>query len=112
MIFFKKSEGSLLSAKVQNHPNSSEIGRSLRKIQYIPPKAATMKQELICVSQVVYYVCGVFFLAFDFVFGSCFTKNRFWPSENGKGTFHWTKQKSVSVAFLAIPRVVCVSDMA
>jgi hypothetical protein len=30
----------LFSAKVQNHPCSSEIGRNLRKIQKIPSKAA------------------------------------------------------------------------
>jgi hypothetical protein len=40
---------------VQNHPASSEIGRNLRKIQNIPPKAAATKRELICVSQMVYY---------------------------------------------------------
>jgi hypothetical protein len=37
-------------------------------------KAAATKQELICVSQVVYYLCGVFFPSFDFMFGSYFTK--------------------------------------
>jgi hypothetical protein len=56
------------SAKVQNHPGSSEIGRNLHKIQKIPPKAAATKQELICVSQVVNYLCGVFSPAFDFAF--------------------------------------------
>jgi hypothetical protein len=38
--FYKKSGGLLFSAKVQNHPSSSEIGRNLRKIQKIPSKAA------------------------------------------------------------------------
>jgi hypothetical protein len=33
MIFAKKSEGLLFSAKVQNHPGSNEIGRNLHKIQ-------------------------------------------------------------------------------
>jgi hypothetical protein len=46
-------------------------------------------------------------------FGSCFTKKtQFWYSENGKSTFHSTKRKSASVAFLAIPRATRVSDMA
>jgi hypothetical protein len=31
--FCKKSGGLLFSAKVQNHPGSSEIGRNLHKIQ-------------------------------------------------------------------------------
>jgi hypothetical protein len=66
--FSKKLGGLLLSAKVQNHPASSEIGRILCKNQNIPPKAATTKREMICVSQVVYYLCGAFFLAFDFTF--------------------------------------------
>jgi hypothetical protein len=66
--FYKKSSGLLFSAKVQNHPGSSEIGRNLHKIQKIPLKVAATKRELICVSQVVYYLCGVFFPAFDFAF--------------------------------------------
>jgi hypothetical protein len=68
MIFPKKSGGLLFSAKVQNHPGSNEIGRNLHKIQKIPPKAAATKQELICVLQVIYYLCGVFSPAFDFTF--------------------------------------------
>jgi hypothetical protein len=39
-------------------------------------------------------------------------KNGFRHSENGKSTFRGTKQKSASVAFLAIPRATRVSDMA
>jgi hypothetical protein len=66
--FFKKSGGLLFSAKVQNHPGSNEIGRNLNKIQKMPLKAAATKRELICVSQVVYYLCGVFSPAFDFAF--------------------------------------------
>jgi hypothetical protein len=57
--FYKKSEGLIFSAKVQNHPGSSEIGRNLWKIQKIPPKGTATKRELICVSQGVYYLCGV-----------------------------------------------------
>jgi hypothetical protein len=46
-------------------------------------------------------------------FGSCFTKKTwFWHSENGKNNFRGTKQKSASVAFLAIPSATRVSDMA
>jgi hypothetical protein len=67
--FFKNSGGLFFCAKVQTHPGSSEIGRSLRKIQNIPSKAAGMKRDVICVSQEVYYLCGVFFTAFDFTFG-------------------------------------------
>jgi hypothetical protein len=41
--FCKKLGGLLFSAKVQNHPGSSEIGRNLHKIQKIPLKAAATK---------------------------------------------------------------------
>jgi hypothetical protein len=41
--FCKKLGGLLFTAKVQNHPASSEIGRNLHKIQNIPPKAAATK---------------------------------------------------------------------
>jgi hypothetical protein len=37
--FYKKLGGLISSAKVQNHPGSSEIGRNLRKIQKISLKA-------------------------------------------------------------------------
>jgi hypothetical protein len=43
MSFEKKSATCLITAKVQNHPGSSEIGRSLRKIENIPLKGATIK---------------------------------------------------------------------
>jgi hypothetical protein len=43
--FYKKSGGLLFSAKVQNHPCSNEIGRNLRKIQKIPPKAAQQNES-------------------------------------------------------------------
>jgi hypothetical protein len=43
--FYKKSGGLLFSAIVQNHPGSSEIGRKLRKIQKIPPKAAQQNES-------------------------------------------------------------------
>jgi hypothetical protein len=39
-------------------------------------------------------------------------KNWFWHSKKWKHIFHGMKQKSGSVAFLAIPRVTRVSDMA
>jgi hypothetical protein len=43
--FYKKSGGLLFSAKVQNHPCSSEIGRNLRKIHKIPSKAAQQNES-------------------------------------------------------------------
>jgi hypothetical protein len=43
--FYKKSGGLLFSAKVQNHPGSSEIGRNLRKIQIISVKAAQKNER-------------------------------------------------------------------
>jgi hypothetical protein len=64
----KKSGACLITAKVQTHLGSSEIDISLRKIQNISTNGAATKRELICVSQVVYYLCGVLCLAFDFAF--------------------------------------------
>jgi hypothetical protein len=46
----------------------------LSKIDKISPKATATKRELICISPGVYYLCGVFFPAFDIAFGSCITK--------------------------------------
>jgi hypothetical protein len=48
--FFKKSGARLNRAKGQTYPGSSEISRSLRKIQKITPKVCATKPELICVS--------------------------------------------------------------
>jgi hypothetical protein len=62
--FFKKSGARLNRAKGQTHSGSSEIGRNLRKIQKITPKVFAVKRELICVSQVVYYICEVLCPAF------------------------------------------------
>jgi hypothetical protein len=64
MIFYKKLGAHLIRAKGQTHPGSSEIDMSLCKIQKITLKVCMMKQELIYVSQVVYYLCGVLCPAF------------------------------------------------
>jgi hypothetical protein len=56
-MFFQKIRSFLISAKVQTHPGSIEIGRSLHKIQKMTPKVCVTKRELICVSQVVYIIC-------------------------------------------------------
>jgi hypothetical protein len=50
-----------------------EIGRSLRKIQNIPPKVCAMKREMICISEVVYYLCGCYAQIMICHFGSCLT---------------------------------------
>jgi hypothetical protein len=43
--FYKKSGGLHFSAKVQNHPYSNKIGKNLRKIQNIPPKAGQQNKS-------------------------------------------------------------------
>jgi hypothetical protein len=40
----------------------------LRKIQKIPPKVAQQNESWYVYPQGVYYLCGVFFLAFDIAF--------------------------------------------
>jgi hypothetical protein len=66
--FFKKSGARLNRAKGQTHFGSSEIGMILRKMQKITPKVFAIKKELICVSQLVYYICGVLCPAFRLPF--------------------------------------------
>jgi hypothetical protein len=62
--FCKKLGARLIRAKGQTHPGSIKIGMSLCKIQKITLKVCAMKQELIYVSQVVYYLYGVLCPAF------------------------------------------------
>jgi hypothetical protein len=64
MIFGKKLGARLIRAKGQIHPGSSKIGMSLCKIQKITLKVCALKQELIYVSQVVYYLRRVLCPAF------------------------------------------------
>jgi hypothetical protein len=79
---------------VQNRPGYREIGRSLRKIQNTPPKAAETKRELIPVSQVVYYLCGVFFPAFRFhVSVAASQKNPISALQKWKKHFSWDEIK-------------------
>jgi hypothetical protein len=78
---------------VQNHLNSNEIDRSLRKFQNIPSKAAATKQELICVSHGVYYLCGVFFPAFNFVFRKLLHKTPILALRKWKMHFLWDEMK-------------------
>jgi hypothetical protein len=112
-FFCQKSGGWIFNAKVQNHPGSSKIDGSLRKIKNIPLKAATTKWELIRVSQGVYYLCGGVFLTFRFrVSATASQKTSIRHSKNRKSTFCGTKWKCASVAFLAIPRATRLSDMA
>jgi hypothetical protein len=68
MIFCKKIGARHIRAKGQTHLGSSEIGRSLRKIQKITLKVCVTKQDLICVPHVIYYLCGVLCPTFDLPF--------------------------------------------
>jgi hypothetical protein len=43
MIFAKNQDVDFLALKFKTHPGSNEIGRSSRKIQNIPLKAAATK---------------------------------------------------------------------
>jgi hypothetical protein len=72
--FCKKSGACHITGKVETHPDSSEIGRSLRKIPNIPPKVSATKRELICVSHVIYYLWGCCVQLSISRFGSRFTK--------------------------------------
>jgi hypothetical protein len=62
--FCKKLGSHLIKAKGQTHPGASEIGMSLCKIKKITLMVCAMKQELIYISQVVYYLWGVLCPAF------------------------------------------------
>jgi hypothetical protein len=43
----KKLAAHLIRAKGQTHPDSGEIGMTLREIQKITPKVCVMKRELV-----------------------------------------------------------------
>jgi hypothetical protein len=59
--FYKKSGGLLFSAKVQNHPCSSEIGRELAQNSKNSSKGCATKRELIFVSPgCLLFMWGVF----------------------------------------------------
>jgi hypothetical protein len=66
--FHKKLGAHLIRAKGQTQTGSSEIDMSLCKIQKITLKVCAVKRELICVSQMVYYLCGVLCPAFRLPF--------------------------------------------
>jgi hypothetical protein len=92
--FCKKSGACIITAKVQTHPDSSEIGTSLRKIQNIPPKVASTKQELIYVSKVVYYLCGGVVASFQFhVLVAASQKNLILAVQKWKRHFSWDETK-------------------
>jgi hypothetical protein len=111
--FCKKSGCLLLSAEVQNHPGSNEIGRNLHKIQKNTSEGCRNKMRAdMCILGGLVFMLGVF-PNFRFrILVAASQKTRFRYSENGKSTFRGTKRKSASVAFLAIPMATRVSDMA
>jgi hypothetical protein len=78
--FFKKSGGLLFTAKVQNHPASSEIGRNLRKIQIIPPKAAATKQSWYAYLRWSTINVGCCSHLSILCFGSCFIKKPYFST--------------------------------
>jgi hypothetical protein len=80
---------------------SDKIGRILRKIQKIHPKGCTIKWELICESQMVYYLYGALCPA---VSVGASQKNPISVLQKWKTHFLWNETKSASLAFLAIPR--------
>jgi hypothetical protein len=73
---------------------SREIGRSLRKIQKIPPEVCTMKQEMIYVSQMVYYLYRGVVPSFRFaVLVGASQKNPISTLRKWKRYFSWDKSK-------------------
>jgi hypothetical protein len=111
--FCKKSGACLFTAKVQTRPGSNEICRSLRKIQNIPPKVSAIKQELICVSQAVYYFTWGVMSSFWFrVSVVASQKNSILALRKWKRHFSWDETKLAFVAFLTIPGATSVSYMA
>jgi hypothetical protein len=113
MIFAKKSGGWLFSAKVQNHPGSTKIGKELAQIlKYTSEGCRNETRPHIRIPGGLVFLWGVFPSFWFRVSMAASQKTRFRHSENGKSTFHRTKRKSASVAFLAIPRTTRVSDIA
>jgi hypothetical protein len=100
--FCKKSGAFLITAKVQIHPGSSEISTSLHKIQNIPLKVSATKRELLYVSQVVYYLCGVLCPAFDFAFQwPLHKKNTVLALRQWKKAISWDETK---ISLRGVPR--------
>jgi hypothetical protein len=58
--FCKKSGGLLFSAKVQNHTDSSKIGRNLRKIQKYLRRLPQQKGANMRILGGLLFMCGVF----------------------------------------------------
>jgi hypothetical protein len=74
MIVCKKSGGLLFSAKVQNHPGSTEIGRNLRKIQKYLWRLPQQNESWYVYPRVSTIYVGCFSKLSISCFGSCFTK--------------------------------------
>jgi hypothetical protein len=90
--FCKKSGAHLIRAKGQIHPGSSEIGRSVRKIQKITPEG--MREETradMCIPGGLLFMWGLV-PSFEFVvLVAASQQTRFCHSKNGKQTFCGTK---------------------
>jgi hypothetical protein len=96
----------------KNHPDSNKIGRTCTKFKKYLQRLPQKKRADMHIPGGLLFMWGVF-PSFRFrVLVAASQKTRFWYSENGKGTFCGTKRKSASVAFLAIPRAMCMSDIA
>jgi hypothetical protein len=110
--FCKKSGDLLLALKCKTTPvlaKSAELAQNSKKYlrRLLQKKRADMH-----IPGGLLFMWGVF-PSFRFrVLVAASQKTRFRYSENGKSTFRGTKQKSASMAFLAIPRATRMSDMA
>jgi hypothetical protein len=107
-FFPKNQELAIYTATVQTHPGSNGIGRSLRKIQ----KGAATKQELICVSRVFYYLCGVLCPAFNFAFLYLPNKKLILVFQKCKRHFSRDKTKIGLRGIPLHPKASCIYDMA
>jgi hypothetical protein len=111
--FCKKSGGLLFSAKVQNHSGSNEISRNLHKIRKNAFEGLHNKTRAdMRIPSGLLFMWGVF-PGFRFrVSVAASQKISISILRKWKTTFRGMKQKSASVAFLAILRATRVFDMA
>jgi hypothetical protein len=112
MIFVKNQEVEFLVLKCKTTPVLTKSARACAKFKIYLWRLLQRNETSYAYPRCYTIYVGWFSQLSILHFGSRFSKNWFWHSENGKGTFRATKWILASMAFLSIPRVRRVSDMA
>jgi hypothetical protein len=111
MIFAKNQEVYFLALKCKTTPVLAKSAETCTKFKNNPRRLPQWNESSYAYPRWSNIYVSYFSQLWFHIFVAASQKTLFWHSKNGKSTFRQSKWKSASMAILAIPTAMRVSDM-